>query len=54
MSGLADTGAEFNLRNLEYHQSVAKRHPTLLLNFAHPKYLEDVDPFNINGVEGGE
>ena len=54
MSGLADTGARLNLVNLEYHQSVAERHPNLVLKFAYLKDLEDVNPFNISGVDGGK
>ena len=52
MSGLADTGSSLNLRNIEYHQSVAERHPNLVLKFSYLKDLEDVDPFNISGVYG--
>ena len=54
MSGLADTGSGLNLLNLEYHQSVAKRHPNLVLKFAYLKDMDDVDPFNISGVDGGK
>ena len=42
-----------NLVNIEYHQSVANRHPNLVLKFAYLKDLEDVDPFNISGVDRG-
>ena len=51
MSGLADTGSGSNLGNIEYHQSVAEHHPNLVLKFAYLKDLEDVDPFNISGVD---
>ena len=54
MYGLADMGVGLNLGNLEYHQSVAERHPNLVLKFAYLKDLEDVDPFNISGVYGGK
>ena len=54
MSGLANTGAGFNLINIEYHQSVAERHPNLVLKSAYLKNLEDVDPLNIIGVDGGK
>ena len=52
MSGLADTGAGLDLWNLEYHQSVTESHPNLVLKFVYLKDLEDVDPFNISGVDG--
>ena len=54
MSGLDDTGAGLNLENLEYHQSVAERHPNLVLKFEYLKDLEGMDPFNISGVDGGK
>ena len=54
MSSLDDTGAGLNLVNIEYHQSFAERHPNLVLKFAYFKDLEDVDPFNISGVDGGK
>ena len=41
-----------NLGNIEYHQSVAGHHPNLVLKFVYLKDLEDVDPFNISGVDG--
>ena len=53
MSGLADTRSGLNLVNIEYHQSVAERHPNLVLKFVYMKDLDDVDPFNISGVGGG-
>ena len=53
MSSLAYTGFRLNLVNIEYHQSVAERHPNLVLKFAYLKDLEDVDPFNISEVDGG-
>ena len=43
-----------NQGNLEYHQSAAERHPNLVLKFAYLKDLEDVNPFNISGVDGGK
>ena len=54
MSGLADIGAGLILENLEYHQPVAERHPNLVLKFASLKDLEDVDPLNTSGAEGGK
>ena len=54
MYGLDNTGAGYNLVNLEYHQSVAERHPNLVLKFVYLKDMEDVDPFNISGVYGGK
>ena len=44
MYGLADTGSRSNLGNIEYHQSVAERHPNLVLKFLYLKDLDDVDP----------
>ena len=52
MFGLADTGAGKNLLNLDYHPSVAERQPNLVLKFAYLKDLDDVDTFNISGVDG--
>ena len=52
--GLADIGSGSNLGNLEYHQSVAERHPNLVLDFAYLKDLEDVYPFNTSGVNRGK
>ena len=49
---LDNTGPGFNLGNLDYHQSVPKRHPNLVLKFAHLKDLNHVGPFNIGGVDG--
>ena len=43
-----------NLVNLEYHQLVVERHPNLVLKFSYLKGLEDMDPFNISGVDGGK
>ena len=53
ISDLDDTGDGLNLVNIEYHQSVAELQPKLVLKFAHLKDLEDVDTFNISGVDGG-
>ena len=50
--GLADTGARINLVNLYYHHSVAEQHPNLVLKFSYLKDLDEVDPFNISGVDG--
>ena len=54
MYGFADTGAGFNLVNIEYHQSVAELHPNLVLKFSYLKGMEEVDPFNISGLDGGK
>ena len=50
MSGLADTGADLNLVNLEYQQAVTDRHPNIVFKFDYLKDLDDVDPWNISGV----
>ena len=52
MLGLADTGSRFNLVKIYYHQLVTERHPNLVLNFAYLKDMDDVDTFNIIGVDG--
>ena len=54
MYGLADTGAGLNLGNLEYHQSTADHHLNLVLKFLYLKDMEDVDPFNISGLDRGK
>ena len=54
MFGLVDTGARPNSRNMDYYQSVAERHPNFILKFKYLKDLDDVYPFNISGVDGGE
>ena len=54
MSGLDDTRYGLNLVNIEYHQSVAERHPNLVFKFAYLKDLDDVDSFNISGVDKGK
>ena len=51
---LDDTGAGLNLGNLEYQQSVAERHPILVLKYAYLKDMEDVDPLNISGLDRGK
>ena len=51
ISGLADTGARLNLRNIGYHHSVAEHHPNFVLKFSHLMDLEDVYPLNISGVD---
>ena len=52
MSSLEEKGDRLNLGNIEYHQSVAEHHPNLVLKFEYLMYLEDVDLFNISGVDG--
>ena len=54
MSGLDDIGSGLKLVNIEYHQSVAERHPHLVLTFVYLKGLDDVDSFNISGVDRGK
>ena len=39
---------------MDYHQSVVESYHKLVLYFAHLKYLDDVDPFNISGVDRGK
>ena len=43
MFGLADVGVGLNLGNLEYRQSVAKRHPKLVLKSVYLMDLDNVD-----------
>ena len=50
--GLVNTGAGFNLVNIYYHQLVIERHPNLVQEFSYLKDLDDVDTFNIRGVDG--
>ena len=52
MYGVCDVGAGLNLGNIERHQSVAERHPNLVLQFVYLKDLDDMDPFNISIIEG--
>ena len=54
MSVLDDPGSRLNLGNIEYHRSVAYHHPNLVLKFEYLKNLDDVDPLNISGVDGGK
>ena len=51
MSGLDETGAGSNLGNIEYHHSVAERHPNFVLKFVYIKDLDNVDPLNISRVD---
>ena len=46
---LDNIGAGLNLVNLEYHQSVVERHPTLVVNFAYLKDADNIDLFRIVG-----
>ena len=54
MFGLTNTGAGLNLGNSDYQQSIAEHHHNLVLKFAYLKDLEDMDTFNISGVDGGK
>ena len=54
MFGLADTGDRLNLLNLDYHQSVEELQSNLVFKFAYLKDLDDVDPFNVSGVDVGK
>ena len=52
MSSLANTEAGLNLGNIYYHQSVSERHFNLVLKISYLKDMDEVDPFNISGVDG--
>ena len=39
---------------MDFHQSVAERHTNLVLKFAYLKNLDDVDLFNIIGLDRRE
>ena len=54
MFGLANTVARLNLVNLDYHQSVEELQSNLVFKFAYLKDLDDVDPFNVCGVDEGK
>ena len=54
MSGFSDTGYGSNIVNIDYHQSSEERHPNLVSKFSFLKDLDDVDPFNISGLDGGK
>ena len=54
MSILTDTIVGFNLVNLDYHQSVEELHINLVLKFTYLEDLENLDPLNISGVDGGK
>ena len=54
MFGLLDIGARLNLVNMEYHQSVAKRHPNLVLKFAYLYDMEDLYQFDISVLDVGK
>ena len=54
MYGLDDIESRLNFGNLEYRQSVAENHPKLVLNISYFKDMDDVDPFNISGVDRGK
>ena len=52
--GLANIGNSLNLVNLDYRQSVSESHPNLVLKFSYLKDLENMNSFNISGVNGGK
>ena len=54
MFGLDDAGDRMDLGNIDYHHLVAERHPNLVLKSAYLKELENLDTFNISGVDGGK
>ena len=46
-----DKGDGLNLVNIAYRQSVAEHHLNLVLKCSYLNDLDDVDPFNISGVD---
>ena len=50
--GMEGTGAYLNMENMEYHQSVAKRHHNLVLKFLCLKDFDDLDSWTISEVDG--
>ena len=54
MSILDNKGAGLNCGNIDYHLSVVEYQTNLVLKFAYLKDLDDVDPFNIIGVDVGK
>ena len=38
---------------MDYHQSVSECHPNLVINFSCLKNIDNVDSFNISGINGG-
>ena len=51
MFGLPNTGAGLDLVNLDFRQSVEECHPNLVLKFSYLNDMDDVDLFNICGVD---
>ena len=51
MLGLDNTGSGLNLVTMKYHQSVAEFHPNLVSKFTYLKDMDDVEPFDISGVD---
>ena len=52
MFGLLNTGPILNLGNLYDPQSLAERHPNLVLKCAYLNNLDDVNPFIIGRADG--
>ena len=50
---LDNTGAGLNFINLDYYQSVAERHPNLVMEFTYLENMDEVDTLDISGVGGG-
>ena len=48
--GLIDTGTGLNIGRLSYHQSIAKHHPELVVQFAFLKDAPGLDPLQISGI----
>ena len=51
---LADTRDGLNLRNIDYHKTVAEHHPNFVLKFYQLIDLEYVYQLNISGVDRGK
>ena len=54
MFGLVDTGSGSNLVNMDYHQSVVDHYPNLVMKLAYLNHKDNVEPFNISGVDRGK
>ena len=50
LRALVDTGAGLNVGRLDYHMSIAKQHPELILQCGYLKDFEGVQPFGLGSV----